>query len=151
MNVIQKCYNSVYDFNNIAGNFNGVDVVSLGHQLDFIYEELRESWLPIYNGLALKENQIEILDGACDMFVTVAGLMQKLSAMGYSVEEALTRVCENNMSKFPTVVKQDDLQKGWDVTYNTEHNVCVLKDENGKIRKPQNFVSVDLSDCVPLC
>ncbi len=146
MNVIEKAYDSTYHFNNIAGNMKDVDDFSIAAQLNFIAEELEETQ-DAYG----EDNRVELLDGTCDLFVTVAGLMQKLSAQGYDVAEALTRVCANNMDKFPTVVKQDDLQKGWDVVYNAEYNVCILKDENGKIRKPKNFVSVYLADCVPLC
>lgn len=151
MNFIQGAYESVRKFNSIAGNLAGVDVKSVAAQLDFIEEELKES-----SDAANHGDATELLDGACDLFVTVAGLMQKLEAAGFDVEEALKRVCENNLSKFPTVAQcradeyfllpdVDVPVSGYDVD-----GRCVFKrDSDGKIMKPRNFKPVILTGLAP--
>lgn len=143
MSVIQEAYESVYDFNNIEGNFRKVDTGSIFNQLSFIQEELKETWDAEAVG-----DSVGILDGACDLFVTVAGLMQKLAHQGYDVSTAIKRVNENNLSKFPLT-----LEGQWNpehsAQFNTEYQRFIFKNTDGKIMKPLGFISVDLSDLVP--
>lgn len=147
---IEDHYADVYSFNNIAGNFENVDEASLAAQVKVVVEEVKE----LEKAFAEK-NSIELLDGVCDAFVTVAGLMQKMQEAGFDVNKGLTRVCTNNLSKY---VNSDDItdnemreysNRGWSVDYNMEYDCYVLKDENGKIRKPDGFVPVVLDDLVP--
>ena len=35
------------------------------------------------------------------------------------------------------------------VEYNSEYEMFVIKDENGKVRKPVYYASNDLADCIP--
>jgi hypothetical protein len=142
--VMRVAYDEVVQFNEIAGNLTNVTIDSIDNQLGFIFEELTETIDALEAG-----NRVELLDGACDLFVTVAGLLQKLEAAGYNVAHALGRVNANNLSKFPKVGELLSNKNGFTVTLNEKYQRIVLKDENGKVRKPDNFVAVDLSDLVP--
>lgn len=141
-----QAYGSVFKFNDISGNLNKPNYDSIALQLDLIQEE----YLETVDAFDL-DDKVEILDGACDMFVVVCGLLQKLEAQGYDVEEALFRVCDNNMNKFPTTDgnKTSTWNPAYTAHFNKKYKVLVLKDQNGKIRKPDGFVPVDLSDLVP--
>ncbi len=179
---IQEAYKNVKLFNQIASNLDNVTPESVDNQLSFIFEELTEGIEAVERGLTPRsewtnyddENldeydpDVELLDAACDMFVTVAGLMQKLESAGFDVAGALKKVNENNLSKFPTgditainhnplsarVVKKFKLESAIEniqppnttKEYNSQHSVYVFKDkETSKIRKPLNFVLVNLS------
>lgn len=145
---IEDHYADVYSFNKIAGNFENIDEASLAAQIKVVVEEVKE----LEKAYADKD-AVELLDGVCDAFVTVAGLMQKMQAAGFNVDKAVDRVCLNNLDKYPTEMLREDLdtyaEKGWDVIYNNEYDCYVLKDNNGKIRKPLGFKSVEISDLVP--
>jgi hypothetical protein len=145
---IEEHYWDVYAFNNIAGNLANVDEASVAAQIKVVVEEVKE----IEKAFAEKDS-VELLDGVCDAFVTVAGLMQKMSYAGFKVDEALERVCLNNMAKYPSEMSKEELdncdKQGWDVLYNIDCECYVLKDKNGKIRKPLGFKSVEISDLVP--
>jgi hypothetical protein len=140
---IQEAYKNVELFNKIASNLDNVTPESIDNQLSFIYEELCETIDAVEYG-----NDLEALDGCCDLFVTVAGLMQKLEAAGFDVSEALKKVNENNLSKFPLYdVRNNELAPANTRTIiDANHGVLIFKDiETGKIRKPTNFVPVNLS------
>jgi NCAIR mutase (PurE)-related protein len=145
---IEDHYCGVYAFNKIAGNLANADAKSVEAQIKVVVEEVKE----LEKAFAEKDS-VELLDGVCDAFVTVAGLMQQMSAAGFNVDKALQRVCENNLTKYPTEVTKQELEAYqwnlWTVTYNKEYDCYVLKDANGKIRKPAGFVSVGISDLVP--
>jgi hypothetical protein len=141
---IQEAYKNVKLFNQIASNLDSVTPESIDSQLSFIYEELVEGIDALEAG-----DDIELLDSACDLFVTVAGLMQKLEAAGFDVAGALKKVNENNLAKYvPYDVR---LPIDFYAPANTfpiiddVHNVIIFKDkETGKIKKPTNFVPVNL-------
>ena len=143
---VGQAYGSVSKFNDIAGQLNKPDKDSIALQLDLIQEEYLET-VEAFD----EDDKVEILDGALDMFVVVCGLLQKLEAQGYNVEEALKRVCENNLSKFPSTEgnKTNTWNPEYTPTFNKKYNVLVLRDSKGKVRKPEGFKSVDISDCVP--
>lgn len=145
---IQERYEEVKIFNKIAGNLDNVTVDSLEAQMKVVVEEVKE-----LQDAFDSQNATELLDGACDAFVTLSGLMQKMEIAGFKVDKALQRVNENNMEKYPTEMLSADLnaysEKGWDVIYNNEFDCYVLKDKNGKIRKPIDFQSVDIMDFLP--
>jgi hypothetical protein len=141
---IAAAYESTRVFNSVAGNLTDVDAIDVDNQLNFIFEEMQETITAFEKGDA-----VETLDGACDLFVTVAGLMQKLESAGFNVEEALKRVCQNNMDKYIPVGKPLSYDAAFTATLNEEHNVWVICDSNHKIRKPLTFKSVNLSDLVP--
>lgn len=147
---IQDAYESVRKFNLIAGNMEGVDTKSVASQIDFIKEELEETYSANFLGI----DAVELLDGACDLFVTVSGLMQKLEAAGFNVEEALARVCENNLSKLPDSytagkVGLSIIPEGA-IAHATKYGRMVFKRAiDGKVMKPTNFVPVNLEGLAP--
>lgn len=71
-------------------------------------------------------NRVEALDAAVDIAVVALG--QGIS-VGGDIVGACDAVAENNLSKFPLV---DGVR-------------TVLKDENGKVRKPPGYKPVDLT------
>lgn len=143
-NAMNKVYEDVEFFNDVAGNLTGVDKASIAAQLDFIQEEYLETVAAFDD-----EDPVELLDGVADLIVTVFGLAQKLEASGYNVSEAVQRVCVNNNSKY--------VPKGQPLRYNSEHTaslnqtygVWVIKDKNLKIKKHSLFEEVDIVDCAP--
>lgn len=145
---IQDRYNEVAIFNEIAGNLDNVTVEKLEAQMKVFIEESNETADAFAN-----KDAVELLDGICDSFVTLAGLMQMAEKLGFKVDWALERVNVNNLEKFPTEVTASDLhqygQSGWSVAPNYEHDCIVLKDGNGKIRKPVGFLPVEIDDLVP--
>ena len=131
-------YNQVKKFNSVAKNLDNVTPESIDNQLLYIYEELVET----IDALEAGDDE-ELLDGCADLFVTVAGLMQKLDAAGFKVAEAITRVNENNLSKFNSTGNFQP--PNTNAVYNKQHDLYSFLDkETGKIRKPTNFLSVDL-------
>jgi hypothetical protein len=145
---IQKHYESVYKFNDIAGNLTDVDVAKLNAQMKVVVEEIKELQDSFDN-----KDAVELLDGACDGFVTLVGLIQQMEKVGFKVDEALQRVCDNNLSKFPRYITYTDKVSydnlGWRQFFDTDYHLWILKDSNGKIRKPRDFVPVEISDLVP--
>ena len=135
---IAEAYKQVELFNEIASNLDNVTIDSLDNQLSFVYEELVET----IDALEAGDDE-ELLDGCADLFVTVAGLMQKLDAAGFKVAEAITRVNENNLSKFNSTGNFQP--PNTNAVYNKQYDLYSFLDkETGKIRKPTNFLSVDL-------
>jgi len=139
-------------FNLIAGTANKTDKKDINNQLQLINEEVGEI------AQALRDNNsVELLDGAIDSLFVVLGLIQKLKMKGFITYEAMQRVAENNLSKFPTdyaiVLKTIEhyRQQGIDCHYEylEEYGRYVIRDRNNKVRKPVGYVAVDLSDCVP--
>jgi hypothetical protein len=141
---IFTAYREVEKFNKIAGNLENVTPESISNQLSYIFEELTETIDALESG-----NVVELLDGYCDLLVTVQGLGQKLNVAGFDTQEAEKRVNDNNLSKYIPANKAIHYDPSFTKTLNEEYNVYVLRDSNMKIRKPSGFVSVDLSDCVP--
>ena len=154
---IQAAYEATRKFNEIAGNLEDNSPERINFQLDLINEELVETAAATgHEGCdcgqeAAAPNAIELLDGACDLFVTVAGLMQKLEAAGFNVEEALKRVCDNNMAKFPLAVElPSTCPEGSDVSLSScGKHIIYKRNSDGKVTKPTNFVSVDLEGLAP--
>jgi hypothetical protein len=159
---IQEAYKNVKLFNQIASNLDNVTPDSVNCQLSFIFEELSETIEAVERGIYPEGRydddnkdpdynpEIEMIDGCCDLFVTVAGLMQKLEACGFDVSGALKKVNENNLQKYvPYDVRKDVMEFAPVGTFpiiDDVHNVIIFKDkETGKIKKPTNFVPVNLS------
>jgi len=141
--VIRTAYAGVREFNDIAGNLTNVTDESIDAQLGFCFEELSEAIEAFEAG-----DKAEFLKEACDMFVVLGGLLQKMEAQGYNVAQALLRVNENNLSKFPKVGEVFGNPEKFTLYTNPKYNRVVLKDANGKVRKPSTYAKVDLSDLV---
>ncbi len=151
-NNIQQAYEQVRKFNLIAGNLVPANhekaLDGLINQLEFIQSELDEA----VDGFHMQDS-VELVDGACDLFVTVSGFMQKLEACGVNIEKALARVVDNNNAKFPSTFdhkNNPDLQPDNTAVVFTDYGHVVYKREfDGKVQKPTNFVPVDITSCVP--
>lgn len=143
---------SCYVFNEIAGKDQAVSMLDMKKQLMLIQEEVQE----IADGL-INNDVVEVLDGVIDALVVTIGMMQKLEALGVNVEEAMERTSANNLSKFTrdiqvaneSVKMYSSRSENVKMEYNQKYDVFVLKDANDKVRKPWDFVSNDLSCCVP--
>ena len=146
---VEQCY----AFNEIAGKASQASLKQMLQQLALIEEEVQE----IKEGLH-ENNVLETLDGVVDVLVVTLGMLQKLEALGVDTTKALKDTAENNLTKYPAdiataVASQKYLaRKGVEVTveYNPKHDLYVLKDKQGKVRKPWNFDSNDLTDCIPV-
>lgn len=149
---LETLKDSTYIFNNIAGNDREVALDKIRSQARLIKEESQET-LDAAN-LNLPE---EVLDGACDVLVTVFGLIQQLEALGVDTDNAMKKVAKNNLSKFSgdhqmmldSVSYYKDRGEQVVCAYSTRHQMFYLRDTKGKIRKPITYVKVDLSDCIP--
>ena len=143
----------VYAFNEIAGKDKEATHLDLCKQFSLIVEELKET----SDGLNTN-NPVEVLDGVVDVLVTGLGLLQKLEALGFNTQKALYKTAANNLSKYPNrehiaILTSQKFEAGnvnISVTYNSDYDLFVIKDEQDKVRKPLNFVSNDLEDCVPM-
>lgn len=162
MNNIEESYNQIKMFNDLAGQLESPSNESIALQLDLIQEEYLEGVEAFDN-----DDKIELLDAACDMYVVVSGLLQKLEAQGYDVDKALKLVCENNMSKFTAppdmeyacaneyalcYTERPELSEGYslsEIKDMPKYQFWYYTDGNGKLRKPPGFKPVDISDCVP--
>ena len=157
--IIASTFDSVFQFNDISKQFDKEPTSAVDLQIDLIFEELTETISAMDAGLSdlrdkdLKECEVELLDGAVDVFVVVSGLLQKLQHYGFNVEEALQRVAQNNMSKFPSVIPAVEMnwyeKQGWVTDWNEKYSRFVICDYNGKTRKCIDFVPVVLDDLVP--
>lgn len=149
---IEDYYHDVSVFNDIAGNLKDVTYDKLKAQARVLKEECQE----LVDGLN-NDDKEEILDGAVDVVYVAFGVLQMLDKLGYNVVRAMLKTSENNLTKFPrasnTAVESidDHADNGVTVTatYNPYHECYVLKDTNGKIRKPIGYVKNDLKDCLP--
>ena len=146
---VEQCY----AFNEIAGKASQASLKQMLQQLALIEEEVQE----IKEGLH-ENNVLETLDGVVDVLVVTLGMLQKLQALGVDTTKALKDTAENNLTKYPAdiataVASQKYLAKqGTEVTveYNPKYDLYVLKDKQQKVRKPWNFDSNDLTECIPV-
>lgn len=105
------------------------DSPSIGEDKDVVLRyrlmnEENSEYLTAYS----ENDKVEILDAVVDMLYILAGTINTHGLQGV-IEEAFNRVHENNMTKVGAGGK-------------------VLRNPDGKILKPENFVPVDLSDLV---
>ena len=154
--MLDKFAINVWNFNEIAGNNLDISLASFEAQQKCLVEEVNE----ISTGLKNKDVE-EVLDGVVDTLYVAIGMLHKLEGMGINVKEAMQRIGENNLSKFPecsdyiidsTVDLYDE--KGVKINYSIarspldDYKVVVFKDENSKVKKPFGFESVTLKDLV---
>lgn len=145
---MNDAYNDVKLFNTLAGNLDNVTLDSIDTQLSFCFEELSEAIESFEKG-----DMSNFVKEVMDMFVVTAGLMQKLQASGVHVEAAIKEVNFNNLTKFPKSLSELAIKgadkSGFQVSYNEQYNRWMIKDAVGKVRKPADYVSADMSH-VPL-
>jgi len=135
-------YFKVQQFNSLGGNLETITKQSLALQLDLIQEEYLETVEAFDN-----QDSTEFVDGVADMYVVVTGLIQKLERMGVNMKEAIDRVCDNNLQKFPLYQDgwQDIIPEGCSVN-TVDGRLVIKKITTGKIMKPLNFKPVDLTN-----
>lgn len=139
-------------FNEIAGNDVRLSLNDLFNQERLIAEEAKE-----LKDALIDNDPVEVLDAIIDLRVVIDGFATKLEAVGFDISTGLKQTIENNMSKFPDSKEVADKtveyysQQGITTftEYNEKYDRWIIKDTNGKIRKPYGFVSNDLSNCVP--
>lgn len=149
---IEECVSGVELFNEIAGNFNLVTQESLVAQANVVEEEGRELL-----EAALEGNPNEILKECIDCLVVVHGMAQMLQEQGYDVLGAWNAVNKNNLSKFPLTEKEacesvdalSDQGVFCTIETNDHYQVYVIKDENGKVRKPLNYKKCSVAAYTP--
>lgn len=98
-------------------------VGTLNEEQSFLYKRLVEEEL---DELAQSKTMLEELDAICDVIVTLVGTALSL---GYDIEKAMHLVTDNNLSKCT--------------------NGRLLKRSDGKVLKPDGYVPVDLTSCLP--
>lgn len=142
----------VYAFNELSGQASKLDKSAIYNQLKLIAEETDELHEAVETN-----NAVEALDACIDIMYVLAGMMQKLEAMGMDVVGAMQQVANDNLTKFPgskevAELTQDMYNKQGietTVTYSDKFNRWVIKDTNAKVRKPIGFTSTDLTKYVP--
>lgn len=142
----------VVAFNDIAGNFEKTSYRDLKNQAELIMEEAKET-LEAFED----KDATEVLDGAIDVLYVTVGLLERLDRLGFKVAEAMDRTVLNNLNKFPMTeavcLETVDYysSKGIDSTlkYLPNYNLFVVKNLEGKVLKPLNFVRNNLKSCVP--
>lgn len=115
-----------------------------------------------YNSGELQPDKLEMIDGLADVAYT---MYWNANAFGVPLEKAFDLVCDNNLSKFVRLhnwkegagpLERDMWHCGCSIKWPGEvmqvevlkHGTdfyAVGKDKNGKVRKPSNYQSVDLS------
>ena len=139
-------------FNSIAGNDKKLTKEDYKAQYKVLSEEVNE----IEEALDA-DDIVELVDGVIDSLVVLLGFVQKLENQGIDMSKAMELIAENNLSKYTMNAYIADAsvleykEKGIEVVseFNKEHCVYVLRDTNGKIRKPNNFKSVSIDGCIP--
>lgn len=157
--LVGMAYSSIKIANEIPGTLDkakkatGEDFkVLLKNQIKIIQSELQETIDAIE-----ANDEVETLDGAGDLFVTAAGLLQIVDTHTEG-REALLEICANNLTKFISVfdpnkdqIIKDTIElyeaKGVKVTpvVNTTYNMIAFMDENGKYKKPSTYKAVNLT------
>jgi len=155
MNKTSKIFDYMYEdvkaFNNLAGSDNSY--AWFKNQKKVLDEEVNKELFP-----AIDNNSVvDILDGAIDTIYVAMGIIQKLEALGIDVSKAIDQVCSDNLLKFPhtledafsTVKFYNNKDINVYYEFNSDYSKYVIKDENGKIRKPFNFTPTDLNKYIP--
>lgn len=156
--VIKAAYESVLKFNAIGGRTfepepNLEFWKKLKNQLALVQEELDETIKAVS-----EEDEIETLDGLCDIFVCVLYAAEMLEQAGFKTNKAMMAVCNNNLEKYTTdwgvaVNTAEKYGEGYahvdSVLYNGVDYFCVKRSEGDKILKVNGFVPVKLEEFVP--
>lgn len=142
-------------FNNIAGTSDDYSKQALENQLKLILSEVQEL-VDAFNG----EAPINVAAEAVDVAVTTIGLLQKLNNAGIDIQEVTKRIGVKNLEKFPLDITEvnrtvsDYESKGVKTTVSSTNTDgitrYVIRDTNGKVRKPIGFTSVNLNGLTPI-
>ena len=176
---LNKAFDDVVDFNAKAGNsLDNVTYDDLFNQTKITLEECNELMVAAGTFTALRDGKItleqvyevtgkqsydaelEILDGLCDVLVTALQAVAQLEALGFNVADAFDRVMTNNNTKIfddhqeatqAAIKLQEQLGEPISLQEETYEGVkyWTMRDVNNKIRKPVDFVGVDLQEYLP--
>lgn len=176
---LNKAFDDVVDFNAKAGNnLDNVTYDDLFNQTKITLEECNELMVAAGTFTALRDGKItleqvyevtgkqsydaelEILDGGCDLLVTALQAVAQLEALGFNVADAFDRVMTNNNTKIfddhqeatqAAIKLQEHLKEPISLQEETYEGVkyWTMRDVNNKIRKPVDFVGVDLQEYLP--
>lgn len=176
---LNKAFDDVVDFNAKAGNnLDNVTYDDLFNQTKITLEECNELMVAAGTFTALRDGKItleqvyevtgkqsydaelEILDGLCDVLVTALQAVAQLEALGFNVADAFDRVMTNNNTKIfddhqeatqAAIKLQEHLKEPISLQEETYEGVkyWTMRDVNNKIRKPVDFVGVDLQEYLP--
>ena len=176
---LNKAFDDVVDFNAKAGNnLDNVTYDDLFNQTKITLEECNELMVAAGTFTALRDGKItleqvyevtgkqsydaelEILDGLCDVLVTALQAVAQLEALGFNVADAFDRVMTNNNTKIfddhqeatqAAIKLQEQLGEPISLQEETYEGVkyWTMRDVNNKIRKPVDFVGVNLQEYLP--
>jgi phosphoribosyl-ATP pyrophosphohydrolase len=151
-------YEKIFLMNTLIGN----EVVEKGspefwtqmrNQVALVVEESEEAFEE-----AIDEDINKLLKEVSDIMVTALGLYQKLQNCGYPIEEALDKVCDNNLTKFHRNVDEANLS----VKHHHEQGLTtfvrmiqmdngneyfgIIRKSDGKLLKPYDYVKINTQD-----
>ena len=159
---------SIALMNLLAGNKHQFDREEEFHTncvnaLQRVEEEALEG-IDAYRDMVLKGDSVEefrqhLLDSVVDIFVVYARLYQLMeNNASFNLHEAIQRICENNLTKFPTdkQVAEDTLnmyaKKGVEcyiaaTEYEGVTYYAIKRVSDNKFLKPVGYENVDLAGC----
>ena len=150
---LQDFYLGVKLFNDIADNSTKLTMQDLANQQKLISEEAHYEACKAFED----DDAVQLLDSVIDGLYVVLGQLQKLSLLGFDVQQAMKQVQEDNMQKFPTdeqvAIESIEMYKkaGQEVAYKQVQGRFVLYNtRTGKVLKPKGFKPTDLSKYCPV-
>ena len=145
---LQDFYLGVKLFNDIADNSTKLTMQDLANQQKLISEDAHYEACEAFED----DDAVQLLDSVIDGLYVVLGQLQKLSLLGFDVQQAMKQVQEDNMQKFPTdeqvAIESVEMYKkaGQEVAYKQVQGRFVLYNtRTGKVLKPKCFKPTDLS------
>lgn len=160
MKNMQEFWELTKKFNDISGASQELSEKAFIEQYGYIKEEFNEMTATLDGGIdpSLEGYMLEpLLDDTLDVIITAFGMLQKLENLGVDVGAAALSTAYNNLSKYPTKPHwahesvERFARSGVTVkaVFNIQEGRYVLRDvSNGKVKKPFNFVSNDLSQFI---
>ena len=146
---LQDFYLGVKLFNDIADNSTKLTMQDLANQQKLISEDAHYEACEAFED----DDAVQLLDSVIDGLYVVLGQLQKLSLLGFDVQQAMKQVQEDNMQKFPTdeqvAIESVEMYKkaGQEVAYKQVQGRFVLYNtRTGKVLKPKGFKPTDLSN-----
>lgn len=133
---IGESYEDIKKFNEKTGNFTGDMEQLVDDQLSKMFDWLTDA----IDGFELEKEE-SLLAGAVGSFIAVVGLLQKLEAAGFNVEQALHKGFLRTSATSSGMV----IPSSWSVSEREYGSIRVLDENNQLVFK----CSTSVSDCVP--
>ena len=165
-NKMSELYELTKKFNTISGSINELSEKAFIEQYTYIKEEFKELAATVgdieNNDYSTRVESLTLepaalvyaLDDCLDILITTFGFLQKLENLGVDINQAAIDTAMNNLSKYPsspTVAHETVERKRLEgietkAVFNEAENFYVIRNvATGKVVKPHNFVSNDLS------